>query len=62
MGLIRYRLISTTHKIINCTVKVFFNFVRGLYFNESTAFWKLDLLPSSGKKKRRGTLAFGLPG
>jgi hypothetical protein len=27
------------------------DFVHHLYFNKITTFWKLDLLPSSGKKE-----------
>jgi hypothetical protein len=41
----------------------FLDFVHHLYFNKITAFWKLDLLPSSGKKKgRTKTPAVGPPG
>jgi hypothetical protein len=39
----------------------FVDFVHRLYFNKITTFRKLDLLPSSGKKKTE-TLAFGPPG
>jgi hypothetical protein len=43
------------------TICNFFYFVHCLYFNKTT-FRKLDLLPSSGKKGRTGTLATGPPG
>jgi hypothetical protein len=38
------------------------DFIHRLYFNRSTTFRKLDLLPSSGKKGRTETLAVGPPG
>jgi hypothetical protein len=40
----------------------FFYFVHCIYFNKITTFWKLHLLPSSGKKGRTETLAVGTPG
>jgi hypothetical protein len=47
-------------KLVNCKI-VFLDFVCHLYFNKFT-FWKLDLLPSSGKKERTEILAVGPPG
>jgi hypothetical protein len=36
--------------------------VHRVYFNKITTFWKLDLLPSSGKKERTKILTVGPPG
>jgi hypothetical protein len=43
------------YNLYNC----FLDFFHRLYFNKTTTFRKLDLLPSSGKKGRTETLAVG---
>jgi hypothetical protein len=34
----------------------FLDFVHRLYFNKITTFWKLDLVPSSGKKEEQNEI------
>jgi hypothetical protein len=60
-----YLISSTTVQydgyIMACKI-VFLDFVHRLYFSEITAYRKLDLLLSSGKRGKTETLAVGLPG